>query len=89
MPAFLGTQKTPTWSSLTDTETWQPVYNFSQLEKDTLAKASKSEKDVSDSDYNRTTACLGNVVRVTVGCVPNCERIYDTDFHVKLSFVMH
>eukprot|EP00116_Pleurobrachia_bachei_P017930 sb/3478192/ len=38
-----------------------------------------------DPQYNKETSCSHNVARLSIGCRPQ-SRMYDTNFHIKISF---
>jgi len=79
---FYGTKATPDWEEIKYESRWEDIFDFQKL------KPRRKDRDL-EFDYNKKTACVDNAVRVTVGCEPNAKRIYETEFHIKLSFIVH
>lgn len=80
---FYGTKATPDWQEIKCESNWEKIFDFEML------KARRRSKDFDFETYNKKTACVDNTVRVTVGCEPNEKHIYETEFHIKLSFIVH
>jgi len=80
---FYGTKATPDWEEIKHESKWENIFDFRKI------KPSRKDKDFDFGSYNKKTACVDNAVRVTVGCEPNTKHIYETEFHIKLSFIVH
>ena len=80
---FYGTKATPDWKEIKHESRWEDIFDFG------LLRPNKKDREFDFSAYNKKTACVDNAVRVTVGCEPNAKHIYETEFHIKLSFIVH
>ncbi|KAL5267085.1 hypothetical protein ACHWQZ_G004200 [Mnemiopsis leidyi] len=80
---FYGTKATPDWQEIKCESRWEKIFDFEMI------KARRQSRDFDFDAYNKKTACVDNTVRVTVGCEPNEKHIYETEFHIKLSFIVH
>ena len=78
---FYGTKATSDWQEIKHQNRWENVFDFRMLKP--------HRKDFDFETYNKTTACVDNAVRVTVGCPPDGKHIYETEFHIKISFIVH
>ncbi|XP_063686355.1 uncharacterized protein LOC134820063 [Bolinopsis microptera] len=78
---FYGTKATSDWQEIKHQNRWENVFDFQMLKP--------HRKDFDFETYNKTTACVDNAVRVTVGCQPDGKHIYETEFHIKISFIVH